>query len=344
MTVTDQVDSRAWTTLDDINALVEPELRAAVDRLPAAMRLVAGYQFGWWDADGVPSQGVGGKGLRPALTVLSAACVGVPPQVSVGAAVAVELVHNFTLLHDDIMDGDELRRHRPSGWAAFGPPAALLAGDVLLVLATDVLAERSGPNAVTAVRTLNAALFALVDGQSADVAFERAPDVSLDACLAMAAGKTAALMECACVLGAHVAGVRTDRTDHLGRFGHHLGLAFQLTDDLIGIWGDPTATGKSVGADLRVRKKSLPVVAALRSPHPAARRLRDFYVADTPLTDADTATMATLVDELGGRSWAEKAASHHLTEALAHLDAANPEADAAADLTALAGLVDRRTR
>ena len=191
------------------------------------------------------------------------------------AAAAVEFVHNFSLLHDDIMDGDTERRHRPTAWTVFGVGAAILAGDALLALAQDILLEDPAPQAVWASRCLSAAVQRLIAGQGADLAFEQRNDVTLVECLEMAGDKTAALMACACSIGAIHVGAPAGLAMGLAGFGAHAGLAFQLTDDLLGIWGAPAVTGKPVRSDLRARKKSLPVVAALTSGNQAGSDLTE---------------------------------------------------------------------
>ena len=182
----------------------------------------------------------------------------------------MELVHNFSLLHDDIMDGDTERRHRPTAWTVYGVGAAILAGDAMLALAQDILLEDKAPQSLWAARCLSAAVQRLIAGQGADLAFERRDDVTLAECQEMAGDKTAALMACACSIGAIHVGAPPAVAMGLAGFGAHAGLAFQLTDDLLGIWGSPAVTGKPVRSDLRARKKSLPVVAALQAGTPAA--------------------------------------------------------------------------
>jgi geranylgeranyl diphosphate synthase type I len=315
--------------------LVDPALRSAVGRLPDAVGEVVGYHFGW--AEG---SGGGGKAVRPALTFLSAEAVGGTAAVAMDAAVAVELVHNFSLLHDDVMDNDRLRRHRPTAWVVYGIPAAILAGDALLALATRILAERDGRSALW----LTGALMSLVDGQCADLTLADRTDVGRDECVAMAAGKTGALLGIACALGARAAGAGPERALALRRFGEHLGLAFQLVDDLLGIWGDPAVTGKPAGLDLVTRKKSLPVVAALSSGHPAARELAERYADPRPLDEAGVSAVADLVERAGGRDWAQDEARRQLAGARSCLAAARPRPDAAERLECLARLIADRDR
>jgi geranylgeranyl diphosphate synthase type I len=322
--------------------LVTPALRKAVDSLPDSMRGVAGYHFGWWDEQGRPTDEDAGKLLRPTLALLSARAVGAAADAALPAAVAIELVHDFSLLHDDVMDGDTVRRHRPTAWHVFGVGAAILVGDALLTLAFDVLAASGHPAARESMRSLSTAVQELLDGQSADVSFERRTDVGLDECVRMADGKTAALLGRACALGAIFGGGSAEQVAGLTRFGTRLGLAFQLVDDLLGIWGNPEVTGKPVHSDLRSRKKSLPVVAALNSGTPAAAELAALYHRAEPLTDDEVAHVAALVEQAGGREWARTEAAGMLTEALRHLAGVHPEPSAAADLTSIARLVTCR--
>ncbi|HEY0452876.1 family 2 encapsulin nanocompartment cargo protein polyprenyl transferase [Actinophytocola sp.] len=329
-------ETLAWS-----RALVDPALRAAVDTLPASMRRVAGYHLGWWDEHGGPTSAPPGKALRPALVLLSAAAAGGSPRESVPAAVAVELVHNFSLLHDDVMDGDETRRHRPTAWRLFGIGAAILAGDALLTLALDVLATSGHPASGRGMRMLAAAVQDLVEGQSADMSFERRNTVELVECEGMAANKTAALIGCACALGALFGGADAARVQRLRTFGEHLGLAFQHVDDLLGIWGDPSVTGKPVFSDLRSRKKSLPVVSALASDTAAGRELAALYRGAAPLAGDDLVRAAALVEAAGGRAWSKATADDLLVRALHQLDTVD-HGPAAAELVALARLVTRR--
>jgi geranylgeranyl diphosphate synthase type I len=300
--------------------LAVPALREAVDRLAPRMRLVTGYHLGWCEADGAPAPRSGGKALRPALAVLSACAAGAPAETGVPAAVAVECVHNFSLLHDDVMDGDVERRHRPTVWTVFGVADAVLAGDALLALAQQVLLEVPGETGRRAAAHLADATQRLIAGQSADLEFESRTQVGVDEVLVMEAGKTGALLGCAASLGAVLAGAPPGVVDVLTAYGEHLGLAFQLVDDLLGIWGDPAATGKPVLADLRARKKSVPIVAALTADLPESDLLADL-LATAGRHDEDTLRrMAGLVDAAGGREWARAAAARELQVAQTCLD------------------------
>jgi geranylgeranyl diphosphate synthase type I len=285
---------------------VQPALRAALERLDPTSRAIAHYHLGWTDLDGNPTSG-GGKAVRPALALLSAEAAGAAPAVGLPGAVAVELVHNFSLLHDDLMDGDTERRHRPTVWAVHGAASAILTGDAMLSLAQEVLLDGEGPCAVAAARLLSEAVNELIRGQVLDVAFERRDDVGLDECLDMAAGKTGALLSASAAIGAVLAGAPSTTVDALAGFGADLGLAFQLVDDVLGIWGEPATTGKPVHSDLRARKKSLPVTYAIAHGGALGRELAAWLAdGDKPSAPGEDSVRhaAELVEGAGGRRWA----------------------------------------
>lgn len=341
-TVTTTDTSDAWEVLRRAGELTGPRIRTALDRLGEPARTVARYHFGWCDADGRPADAGWGKGLRGALVLGGARAVGGDVGAALPAAAAVELVHNFSVLHDDVMDQDATRRGRATAWTVFGSAQAVLAGDAMLVLAVQELASAPAHHCAAA-QELCRALLDLVAGQSSDLAFEERADVGLDESMTMAAGKTAALFAGACGLGAIAAGGSARQVEALRGFGHHLGLAFQIVDDLLGIWGDTRATGKPVGADLRRRKKSLPVVAALGSGTPAGRRLAELYDDERPMEAADVVRATALVEEAGGRSWAVGEAARQQSAALERLAGAAPDADAARGLRSLVDLVTHRS-
>ncbi|MFK0119727.1 polyprenyl synthetase family protein [Streptomyces sp. NPDC090994] len=344
-------------TTVDVTALLErgrtlatPVLRASVDRLAPPMDTVAAYHFGWIDAQGRPADGDGGKAVRPALAMLSAEVTGADPRTGVPGAVAVELVHNFSLLHDDLMDGDEQRRHRDTVWKVHGPAQAILVGDALFALANEVLLEIGTVEAGRATRRLTAASRALIDGQAQDISYEHRDRVSVEECLEMEGNKTGALLACASSIGAVLGGADEQTADTLEKYGYHLGLAFQAVDDLLGIWGDPDATGKQTWSDLRQRKKSLPVVAALAAGGPASERLGEILAADAKTSDfanfseEEFAARAALIEEAGGREWCAEEARRQHTIAIEALDAVDMPVEVRDRFAALADFVVVRKR
>jgi len=240
------------------------------------------------------------------------------------------------------MDGDTERRHRPTGWTVFGVGAAILAGDAMLALANDLLLEEMAPGGPWGARCLSTAVQRLIAGQGEDIAFEKRDDVTLDECVQMAGDKTAALMACACTIGAVHVGAPPELAMGLAEFGGHVGLAFQLTDDLLGIWGATEVTGKPVRADLRARKKSLPVVAALTSGSPEAAELKALLGSPDELSEDDLVHAADLVVATGGKEWAEREADSRLAAAAQCLDEAGLPADVHAEFTAIAEFITAR--
>jgi geranylgeranyl diphosphate synthase type I len=339
--------------LDRVRLLTVPAMRDAVARLEPSIARVAAYHLGWVDVSGAPVSGNGGKAIRPALAVLSAEAVGASPQVALPGAVAVELVHNFSLLHDDLMDGDEERRHRPTSWKVFGPAMAILAGDALLALAEDVLLEAPEETSPRAARHLTEATDRLITGQAEDLSFESRLDVSVEECLAMTGNKTGALLACASSIGALLAGAPAAAVEALSGFGYHLGLAFQAIDDVLGIWGQPEVTGKPSWSDLRQRKKSVPVAHALSGGGRNGERLAALLGADhlagaraaeggPRLSDEDLALAAKLVEEAGGRDLTMAEARRQLDLALGRLDAVDAPSRARDELIELARFVTTR--
>ncbi|GGL12929.1 dimethylallyltransferase [Sphaerisporangium melleum] len=326
--------------LTGARALIDPVLREAVARLDPATARVAAHHFGWTDTAGgsVP----GGKALRPALAVLSARAAGGYAEECSPVAAAVELVHAFSLLHDDIMDGDRTRRHRPAAWTVFGQAHAILAGDALLALAAELLLEHDTPGHLRAARSLSLATRGLIAGQAMDLSFERRQDVTVEEVLRMSMRKTGDLLACAASIGAVAVGGPDDMVFALASFGAEAGLAFQLADDLLGIWGSPETTGKPVRSDLRARKKTLPIVAALTSRTPAGDRLGRLLAWPEPLSDTDLDDAARLVEDAGGRAWAEQEAKHRLDAAERHLTAAGVPIDVREEFCDIARFIASR--
>ena len=327
--------------LERARAVMQPALRAAVDGLAdERMRRIAGYHLGWLDAAGAEIALGGGKAVRPALVLLCAEAAGGVAADAVPPGVAVELVHNFSLLHDDIMDRDVERRHRPTGWVAFGDGPALLAGTALLTLAVQVLSD-AAPHALPCL--LDATQL-LISGQSDDLRLEQAETAGVDDVLRMEAGKTAALLACAAELGPLAAGAPRHVASALAGYGHELGMAFQLVDDVLGITGDPAATGKSASSDLRAGKRSAPIVAALTAGNEAAHRLADLLRDGPPKSDDEVALAAKLVDEAGGIEWAQTEARARVAAGCDRLRSADLVPSVETDLVDLGTYILERDR
>lgn len=331
--------------LERAKTLVHPSLREAVDSLHPGVRHMVQYHMGWIDAAGTPDTR-GGKAVRPAFAVLSAEAAGADASVAIPGAVALELVHNFSLLHDDIMDQDRERRHRTTVWALYGVPAGIISGDAVMILALDVLRRRPEPAAQEAWGRLLDDTAGMIAGQVEDLVFEERPYATWDECVAMEEQKTGALLSCAACIGAILAGAPSAVVDGLAEFGRHIGLAFQAIDDLLGIWGSPQVTGKPTSSDLRQSKKSLPICGALEGSGPGrdelAALLAGFHRRDP--TEIELARAVQLIDSSDGRRRTEIYAADHLREALIILDGLPIVAaarDAFADLARFLGSRDR---
>ncbi|WP_305082763.1 polyprenyl synthetase family protein [Nocardia spumae] len=331
------------STVDAGGAAVRSALFDAVGRLDNAIRPVVAYHLGWCDEQGRAVTADSGKSVRSRLAMLAAQAAGGDEHCAVPGAVAVELVHNFSLVHDDLMDRDATRRHRPTVWAVWGDAVAVLAGDAMLSLAHEVLLDSGSPHAVSAALLVGRATQDLIRGQAADVDFERRNDVGLAECIRMAMGKTAALLSASAGVGAILADAPPATVAALRTYGDNIGLAFQLVDDLLGIWGDPEVTGKPVFSDLRSRKKSLPVTWSLESGRPAGLELARWLDRTGDPTESDLRAAAEMVEAAGGRRWARAEARRRLRAAQRALDAAAIDPVYRRELTHLAEYIVERS-
>lgn len=282
----------------------------------------------------------GGKGVRGALAVLSAEAVRAPGETGVLGGVAVELIHNYSLIHDDICDRDEERRHRPTTWVAFGIGPAIIVGDALAAFATELLLDESTPERVAAARLLGKANQAMIAGQAADMAFESRTKVSVDECIDMERGKTGALLGCASSIGAVLAGADDGAISALNAYGEHLGVAFQAVDDLLGIWGRTEFTGKPVGGDLYARKKALPMAVAMSAADDGAAELEEIFSKE--LSAADVARATELIERSGAREFVTDIADTHLHAALHALYDCDLDSEAIDSLVSIAHYVTAR--
>jgi geranylgeranyl diphosphate synthase type I len=291
----------------------EEALEAAVTRhdqnspIDAMIRYHFGYEPG--------SEVRRGKRLRPRLLFTVAEEEGGSADGAMDAACAIEILHNYSLVHDDIEDRDRLRHGREAAWARFGIAHGINAGDSLCAISYLALVNGTTPRSVeqtlAMIRVLHEANFAMCIGQGRDIAFESAQSVTMDDYIAMIAGKTAALFGAACELGALAAGASAERAGAYARLGRAYGIAFQIEDDVLGTWGDSALTGKPSGADVARRKWTFPVVWALGGePSRARTTIERAYANDALDDDAVRAAIAAL-DTLGAREAAIDAAQRH---------------------------------
>lgn len=300
------------------------------------------YHLGWADAAFNPCQTQTGKRVRPVLCLLTCESCGGDWEQALPAAVAIELLHNFSLIHDDIEDQDRVRRGRPTVWSLWGQAQAINAGDTLFALAQLALlrlSERGVPaeRVVAAHRLFSQTCVALTGGQYLDIGFEDRDDISVVDYLAMVEGKTAALIACACEMGAIVAAVSAPYRKHLHSFGRHLGLAFQIRDDILGIWGDPDVTGKPVGADIVRRKKTLPILHGLEQ----SVELRAL-LARGMLSTTDVHRATHLLQQTNSREYTEQLLHEYHVQAMAVLEQANLQGPSAYAFQELAKMLLNR--
>jgi geranylgeranyl diphosphate synthase type I len=290
--------------------VVEDALRAVVGDGDDPLIRTARYVLGWEDEAGRPSN-AGGKRVRPSLCLLAAEAVGGMPQDALAGAAAVELVHNFSLVHDDVQDRDAERHHRPTVWALFGEAQAINAGDYLFALAMRTLARADVPSdrRTAALDALDRAVMEMIRGQWLDISFESRASITEEEYLEMVRGKTGALLGASLEVGALLAGATPELAAGLRRWGEEIGLAFQAHDDYLGVWGDPDQTGKSNTSDIARRKKTLPVVIGLA--HAVAGPAVRAAYAKPQLTPDDIAGVVRALEEAGAGQRCREIARRH---------------------------------
>jgi geranylgeranyl diphosphate synthase type I len=300
---------------------------------------VLSYHLGWTEGS---DQNMG-KRIRPLLTLLSCSAVGGEWTTALPVSSSIELIHNFSLIHDDIEDGSETRRGMTTVWKRWGIPRAINIGDAVFILAR-LSAHRMRDHSVPAeiilqlFEILDQACLHLTIGQDMDLTFETREDVTEDEYLKMIEGKTSALLAAATSCGGVVAQANSNLVETLRVFGHHLGLAFQIRDDILGIWGEPEKTGKSSGDDLRTRKKTLPVIYGLSS---SSEFKTLWESSEIDLNTIDS--MREVLDQAGVRAYAETQSEEHTKIALEVIHSLPDFNPALEQITALASnLVNRQ--
>lgn len=329
-------------SLDLFHRDVQAEMRRLLDGLALPLYNMVRYHMGWADTTGAPLDVyVGGKGLRPALCLLSAQAAGGNTQKALPLAASLELVHNFSLIHDDIQDRSPERHHRATVWQLWGDAQAINAGDSLFTigrLALYGLLEQGLPaqKVLDIERILDETCLHLVEGQYLDLEFQSKLDITESDYLTMIGGKTAALMETSCYLGAYVASDDPSISQCFRALGRHLGYAFQIRDDVLGIWGRSQQMGKPVAEDIYNRKKSLPVVYALSNAQgPALQELQQMY-GEGGLSASAVERALEILEAVGAQAYAQRLAAQHSEAAVAALNASGLANDAGEQLKELA--------
>ena len=337
---------RLTNSLPSYRNAVRVELEAVIETCPPSLRTILRYHMGWQDKQGHLCGGETGKFVRSTLCLLSCQAVGGDTARVVPAAAAVELLHNFSLIHDDIEDAGAERHHRPTVWKVWGESQAINAGDAMFTLAYLALLRLkekgiAGGKVARTIEMLGRACLELCEGQYLDVDCENRLDVTVEDYLDMADKKTAALFAASTSLGAYLGGGDDKLLDRFRLFGRELGTAYQIYDDVLGIWGTEERVGKSAG-DIAQRKKTLPVVYGLRNSHGEARKRLEKLYAQKSVKEAAVSEVTGILERSGAREYAANLAGQYYRKALVHLEATRLDASRQAPLKEMAcSLVDR---
>jgi geranylgeranyl diphosphate synthase type I len=313
---------RASALLSKMRAAIEADLNASLQPLRQELASPIGemiaYHLGW------NQSGAEGKRVRPLLTLLCCGAVNEDWKCALPAASAIEWIHNFSLIHDDIQDQSKTRRGRETLWARQGVAQAINTGDAVFALSrlTTQRLMDLGIASEVILRTqalLDQACLELTVGQHLDIAFEDRASVQIGEYMDMISGKTSALLYAACACGALIAGADIDKLNHFGEFGQNVGLAFQMHDDLLGIWGDTASTGKPAGDDLRSRKKTLPILYGIQHAQPVQELWKG------PLSNEDEIQkMIIALENAGAKAHVVDQAEKFTQRALLSLQQAQP--------------------
>ncbi|MDP6102682.1 MAG: polyprenyl synthetase family protein [Dehalococcoidia bacterium] len=306
---------------------IETELKSLIMGLSLPLYQMMAYHMGWLDDQGEAHEvGIGNR-IHPTLCALTCEALGGELTKALPAAAALELVHNFSLIHNDIQDGTPERDHRPTVWWVWGPAQGINAGDGMHALARLSLlrqTERGMPSeqALRAAATLDDACLRLCEGQYLDLTYQERMDISQDAYFQMAEGKTAALMSCAAELGAQMASVDERAMQAMALYGRKLGLASQVRDDIRDLWGAEN-TELPLAGDILNKRKSLPIVYALQNATGAEKRaLGDVYFKRM-MAPEDIEKLIGVLDSLGAKEFSQETADNLSQEAIRALDGAS---------------------
>ena len=306
---------------DRYGEYVQDALRSNLDLHGSAVYDLLRYYMGWADEDGAPITAMTGKAVRPTLCLFGCEAVGGSLKLAMPAAVALEFIHNFSLVHDDIQDEDETRHNRKTLWAVWGKPKALVAGNVLRVVADVALHSLEGEGleskrSLAAVGLLTESYLEMIEGQYLDLSYEGRRDISMDDYLRMISRKTGALIRCSLNLGAVVGTDDPETIAALRECGRALGYVFQIRDDVLGVWGEEEITGKPVGADIRRKKNSYPVVYTMEAATDEDRNSISSMYSKPELDEGDVDSVLTIMEKMGVREHAQTEAARWADSAI----------------------------
>ena len=330
--------------------MIDAEINRAFNGhdFPKPLYDIMKYHLGWLDEELKHVDQYGGKRFRPTLCLLTYNAIGGVYDKALPAAAAIELIHNFSLIHDDIEDMDTERRHKPTVWKLWGVPHAINVGDGMHVMANLAALRLNELNVthskiVDVIGILNRTVMDLCEGQYLDMSFEGRTDVTTDMYLEMISRKTAALIEASTFIGAVLATNNEELAGHFRKFGRKIGIAFQIVDDIIGIWQRTEKTGKPTASDIRNKKKTLPILYAFEKASKKNRKLlTDTYKKDV-LSDEDVTNILNVLEDVDAREASQKIASKFEREALEELNRSRVQNEAMDKLKALANFLVNRT-
>ena len=299
--------------------------------------------MGWQEIDGTDSSAIGGKRMRPTLAMLAAEAVGGDLERATPIAVALEYVHNFSLIHDDLEDMDRMRHHRPTVWAIWGKSAAIISGNAMLKIADQAVWKLRSVGvedsiALEAEAELTQQYLKMMEGQYLDISFETEESVSVPQYLDMIERKTGALIEASIYLGGLVgpsSGPNRQKAVALKAIGHELGRIFQIRDDVLGIWGGKE-TGKPVGADIKRKKKALPAIHALNMSRGAsASRIKDIFRTQDDLKEKDIHEVLEIMESLETQNYCQSMAAERWMDCKQMIKSLNLSGQTAKEFTEL---------
>ncbi len=327
---------------------IDRTIKGMLEEEPDFLRGMISYHFGWVDQTFKSASFKRGKMFRPTINLLVFEALTGDYKEALPVAASIEMIHNFSLIHDDIEDNDFERRGRPTAWTIWGQPRAINAGDFLYSLAFKSLYQldphKFPPERIFAVlRLIVQACLELTQGQELDLRFESSPEISTDMYLDMIYKKTGALIKAAILSAAKLATADEDIIQNYHDFAHHIGLAFQIRDDILGIWGDTAKTGKSSANDLRRKKKTLPVIYTLdQASGQRKEKLRAYYSKPDPLSDEEIEFVRESLEWANAHHYAQNMADTYRENAFNALHKVDISNQAQSELETLAKfLVDR---
>ena len=343
-----QLDSKPAVALpsvfDRYRSDVDAALRSSLSSSASPVYQMLRYSMGWVDVSGNPIFATEGKALRPTLCLLACEATGGAKIDAMPAAVALELIHDFSLIHDEIQDRDETRRHRPTIWTIWGETKALVAGNVLRIVADMALWNYRGHDAGLAATLMTQAYLEMIEGQYLDLRYEGRSDITLDDYIGMISRKTGALIRCSLVTGAAIGSQSLDVTAAFEASGRAFGMVFQVRDDYLGVWGDEAATGKPVGADIRRKKNAFPFVYAISKASAKDREALLEIYGQPEVGDGDVAAALDIMERLGAREEAQSLARLHCDRAVAALEQVDLLPEARRDIEEIAHFLLVRDR